>query len=276
MRATKTEEHYDFQPQFVNKHEGLQYEFFCGDRFFSVRIVETASMSFFGIWAYDGKKSHGLLEKYARLERIGDTFADLMSDAMHVKTDKNGGKITAKTNEGSLNINFSAPITKPWFIPPNDMAIHQPLLKVEVELDGQKFSGMGYCKRYWYNGDFDYWNWRFISGPVHRGKELCYLWTAEATFEFQKYDYFKLALPSGDLIESDKRDPHHRDMIAYGTLNGVACTAEVRHLGGWQWIMRQNNTDTKIVQHFSELTFVEGDKTHKGCALHEMGAGTTR
>ncbi len=267
---------YSSQPQFFNVHEGLQYELFCGDVFFSVRIVETKSMQFQGIWMYENGKTRELMSNYDKLARAGTPHIDLSSKDLHVVTSDAGGTISAKTKEGSFEVKFTSPVTASWGIPPEDVAIHQPLLKISVTFNGKKYDGVGYCKRYWYSTDLEYWSWRFISGPVQYKGETAYLWTAEAMFDLQKYDYFKLATSDGKIQAAAKPDSRHREMEAWGVLNGVECHASVRHLGTFEWVMRKNNSDSKIIQSFCELTYVEGGKTYKGHALHEIGAGTSR
>jgi hypothetical protein len=267
---------YTSQPQFFNVHEGVQYELFCGEIFFSVRVIETASMQFHGIWTYESGSTRELMSSYEKLARAATPHLDLLGKELRIEAKPAGGSISANTREGPFEAKFTSPISASWGIPPQDVVIHQPLLKVNIEFGGKTYDGIGYCKRYWYGKDIDYWSWRFISGPVQRNGETAYLWTAEAMFELQKYDYFKLATPDGKIQAAAKSDSHHRETEAWGLLNGVECYASVRSLGTWEWITRKNNTDTKIIQSFCELTFVEGDKIHKGHALQEIGAGTAR
>ncbi|MGE3149094.1 MAG: hypothetical protein AB7K04_08515 [Pseudorhodoplanes sp.] len=265
------------QPQFRHAQEGVQYELFCGDTFFSVRIIETTSAQFNGIWMYEGGKARGLMSNYEKLTRAATPHVDLSGDSLRIEIEEAGGTIHAKTDEGPFDLTFESPITFVWGIPPTaaNSATHQPLLNVTVKFAGREYKGIGYCKRYWHS-DIDYCFWRFISGPVQRNGETAYLWTAEANFDLKKYDYFKLATPDGKLRVAGPNDSRHRELEAFGVLDGIKCHASVRHLGNWEYLIRKNNTDLKIIQAFCELTYEEGGKIYKGHALHEIGAGTYR
>ena len=268
---------YRGQPQFgCGVNEGIQYEVFCGDKFFSVRVIECASLKYHSAWMFD-REARELLSSFEPLRRSAKSHLDLNGNGVHIEADETGGSVTLKTSgSGTLAIEFKSPITSSWGIPPGDVAIHQPLLKATVNFSGRTFEGHGYCKRYWYVKDIDYWNWRFIMGLVERNREPAMVWTAEANFALEKYDYFKIATPDGTIVAANGTDSHHREAQAFGILKGVPCEARVRELGRWEKVLRTGATDTKLSQRFCALTLVEGGKTHTGHALHEIGAGTAR
>ncbi len=265
------------QPQFGRGvNEGIQYEIFCDKRFYSVRVVECASLKYHGAWMFDGG-ARELLSSLVPLSRSAKPHLDLIGDNIHIEADDAGGSIKLETSGGDmLAIDFKSPITASWGIPPRDSVIHQPLLQATVSFGGRTVEGHGYCKRYWYAKDIDYWNWRFIMGVVRRRRAPAMVWTAEANFALEKYDYFKIATPDGTIVAADKFDSCHRETQAFGIFDGVACEARVRELGRLEKVLRSDAMETKLSQRFCELTLVEGRKISKGYALHEIGAGTAR
>lgn len=264
------------QPQFGRGiNEGIQYEIFCGDRYFCVRVIETGSLKYHCSWVYDGGVRE-LLSSETPLRRSAKPHLDLSGDDIRIEADKSGGKIGVKSPAGDLEIDFKSPITASWGIPPEDVAIHQPLMDATVRWGGQSLRGQGYCKRYWYHRDIDYWSWRFIMGIVQQGAAPLMVWTAEAMFALEKYDYFKLVGPNGAVAAAERNDSLHREAEAFGTVNGVAYNARVRELGRWEKVLRTSAMDTKLRLKFCELSLISGGTTLKGYALHEIGAGTSR
>jgi hypothetical protein len=217
-----------------------------------------------------------LISSDTPLNRSTKPHLDLVGDNLRIEADKSGGKIRVKSPAGNLEIEFKSPITASWGIPPEDVAIHQPLMDATVHWAGQSFRGHGYCKRYWYHRDIDYWSWRFIMGVVQRSAAPLMVWTAEATFKLEKYDYFKLVAPDGVIAAAERNDSRHREAEAFGTVNGTAYSARVRELGRWEKVLRTSTMDTKLRLKFCELSLITGSSTLKGYALHEIGAGTTR
>ena len=152
--------------------------------------------------------------------------------------------------------------------------MHQPLLKGEIIYKGQTYTGPGYCKRFRFYLDPEYFAWAFIEGAFDDGFGM--LWTADAFFGLNSYDYFKVAYADGTVLTADNEHTHHRDNIAYGTIDGRPIEAEVEDIGVWETKLIGNNMDTFLRQRFCTLAVRYDGKEHRGYALQENGSGTMR
>ena len=139
---------------------------------------------------------------------------------------------------------------------------------------GQTYRGPGYCKRGWFDLDPQYWSWRFIEGAFDDGEGL--IWSADACFGISTYDYFKIAYADGRILVADNEHTHHRDNIAYGSIDGTPYEAEVEEMGLWKTKLIGKNMECLLRQRFCKLTVGHDGEQHQGYALHEMGSGTMR
>lgn len=263
------------QPQFpCGPNDGLQYEFFFGDRFVEIRLIKTGSLDFSGAWMFDGKAQE-LFSSFQPLERRqGARNLDVTSEHLHAEANEKGGSITITSSVAKLKIDFTSPINSVWGFPPSDTVIHQPLLKAKINFGGESLQGVGYCKRYWFEKQVRYWNWRFIMGVIQQPQNPMMVWTADANFAMQKYAYFKIATGDGTILAADANASTHRDTEAFGTINGAPCAVRVRELGRWEKTLKSPTMDTLLRLKFCELTLDQAGKTYTGYALHEIGAGT--
>ncbi|MGE3148059.1 MAG: hypothetical protein AB7K04_03230 [Pseudorhodoplanes sp.] len=277
-KAAGAAANYRGQPQFgENRNEAVRYEIFGDGWFLTVRVTETPSLKYVSAWMYDNGGIRDLYCGPDAMTRSGSSHLKLVSDRLTVEADDEKGHIVLKAMDGgNLDIKFKSPITSSWEIPPGDTAIHQPFLDVEVTIDGRTRSAIGYCKRYWYVEDIDYWNWRFILGVIRYHGAPRMLWTAEANFAHEKYDYFKFVSPDGSIISAKPDDSRHRETKAFGILNGKECEAHVEELGRIVRDLRSDRMDTRIITKFCKLKFIEAGEVHTGYALHEIGSGTAR
>ena len=69
---------------------------------------------------------------------------------------------------------------------------------------------------------------------------------------------------------------HHRDDIAYASIDGTAYEAEVEEIGLWNTKLMGKNMECLLRQRFCRLTVRHDREEHKGHAPHEMGCGTMR
>ena len=152
--------------------------------------------------------------------------------------------------------------------------MHQPLLRGEVTYQGKTYSGPGYCKRAWFDKDSECYAWRFIEGAFDDGNAM--VWTADAFFGLNSYDYFKIAQADGTILVADNEHTHHRDNIGYGSIDGRPFEAEVEEIGQWQTRLLGGTFEALLRQRYSRLTVRYDGEEHKGYALHEMGGGMMR
>jgi hypothetical protein len=261
------------QPQFGRGcHDGVQYHFFCGDKFFSVRVVETRSLRHHSAWLFDGG-TREIVNSSEPLDRSGEDHLDLRGARFEVAADEAGGSVRVRS-EGArpvFEVTFTSPVTFKWPFP-KGAATHQPLLQSQVTYDGRTYSGLGYCKRYWYDEDIGYWGWRFIQGEADQRRYM--LWTADATFGHWKYDYFKIARPDGRLAAAGPLESFHRDDAAYGVIAGTRYEVRIEEIGVWETVLRSSLMETKLRQRFCRMTVTHDGTVDTGLALNETGFGT--
>ena len=252
-------------------HDGTQYNFFCEDKFFSVRVIESRKLNHQSAWVYDGGVVE-LLNTNEPWERLGASHMNIKSSRFHVEADDNGGVVSVLAEDKTpvLQLKFTTPVAATWACP-DGCGLHQPLIAGEVIYDGKTYTGVGYCKRYWLEEDIGYLSWRFIEGEVDNGRYM--LWTAAATFGHQKYDYFKIAHPDGTIVAADNQTCRHRDEGAIGVIDGTTYQVQLEEIGTWQTVLAAEGTDIKLRQRFCKLKVLHEGQVDTGYTLNETGIG---
>ena len=135
--------------------------------------------------------------------------------------------------------------------------IHRPDLRATVTWAGAELGGFGYCKRY--HGIYPRHNgWRFIHGVAASGATaaedatrgiaprpssegaVAVVWTADATFGDDKYNYYKLmpdAKAGGGLLQADAADTYNQADAGYAMINGERHSATLKELAKWHTII---------------------------------------
>ena len=257
----------------VCNHESIQYNFFVGESFFSVRVIETRSLAHQSVWIYD-HGIHELLNETAPIERIGTGHLEIETPRLHLTSDDSQGSVTASSaaSASSLEIKFTIPVSSSWGSPGMGAGLHQPLLQGEIAYGGETLEGVGYCKRYWFEEDLGYMAWRFIAGELNGGASM--LWTADATFGHSKYDYFKIAYPDGVVLAADNTHTHHRDDTAYGAIDGAPYEVGIEEIAEWSTRLRSDEMDLKLRKRFCKLALRHAVREETGYALNETGIGS--
>ena len=259
----------------LHLHETCQYNFFCDDKFFCVRQIELRDFRHQSAWLYDGKVLE-VLNLSDKIERIGDTHLKTETPRFLMESDDSHGSVTAMDESGKpgFEMRWTIPISSSWGTPDEGDGMHQPLLRGEVTYQGQTYSGPGYCKRAWFDKDAECYAWRFIEGAFDDGNAM--VWTADAFFGLNSYDYFKIAQADGTILVADNEHTHHRDNIGYGSIDGRPFEAEVEEIGQWETRLLGGTLEALLRQRYSRLTVRYDGEEHKGYALHEMGGGMMR
>lgn len=258
-------------------HDGTQYNFFAGDKVFSVRVIASRNIHHHSAWLYDGGVREVVLSD-APMEQSGRDCLDLAAERFRVWSDDERGGMSASDggSEPVFDISFRTPITFDWNTPGDGAVIHQPLIQADIRYRGETLAGIGYCKRFWFYRDTDYLAWRFIEGELGGGRSM--LWTADGNFggDYRKYDYFKIACADGRLVQAGDTDSWHRDDAAYATIEGESYEASIEGLGTWSTVIRGEDTQLKLRQRFCRLTLRHGGKSEEGYAINETGTGALR
>ena len=261
----------------VGRHDGTQYNFFAGDRVFSVRVIASQDVHHHSAWLFDGALRE-VVNSDRPMERRGGDHLDVEGARFRLRADDREGMVSAlsEDSEPVFRIDFRTPITFDWLTPHDAAAIHQPLIRAEITYGGRTCAGVGYCKRFWFHQDTDYLAWRFIEGELGGGRSM--LWTADGNFggDYRKYDYFKIAYPDGRLLQAGDRDSFHRDDAAHATIEGVPWEVRIEGLGTWSTVLRGADTRLMLRQRFCRMRVQHGETVEEGYAINETGTGSIR
>jgi hypothetical protein len=264
------------QPQFGNGyHDSIQYHFFCEDRFFSARIFNTKHFTHHSAWVFDGAPRE-LVNSSEPLQRIGTDRLNVHASRFVMDASNGGGTIAVHEDGTSgpiLEMRFKVPRTFTWYCLEGP-AIHQTHIQGEITYQGKRYTGLGYCKRYWWDENIEYWGYRFVQSVTSSGTDM--IWTADATFAQTKYAYFKESHPDGSLGVAEEKDSAHRNDVAYGVIDGIPYEIRLKEMGSWETCLKSETMDSKMRQRFCKATIRRGDRQDTGYALNETCFGTIR
>ena len=173
---------------------------------------------------------------------------------------------------------------------PSVPVIHRPAMAGSIaQWRGAEQQGYGYSKRYAaiyarYNA------WRFIHGVATPAGDSTFgaptppsiVWTADATFGDDKYNYYKL-LPAerhaaGELTESVSSDTYNQADAGYATIAGVRHSASLEEVAKWHTIINDGSAgsmEAKYENRLCKLTLRAGDAPPlTGLAYNERYMGT--
>ena len=189
-----------------------------------------------------------------------------------------------KTHEGVLTVSLEtgpAVLTisiKPgsvhfWHVPGQaDGVFHFPDISADIAYEGRTVHAFGYCKRYW--GDYDGpWGYQFIQGMPE--SENVSIWTADATFGDNEYNYFKIS-EYGKLLAAERVDTWHNKQRAFWRpLEGPKMEVKLREVAKTEFILKSDKMYSKLVERFGlvELTR-DGEVVFSGFGFNEICFGT--
>ena len=261
----------------MGTHDGTQYNFFLDDKVFSVRLIESLGLHHHSAWLYDD----GIVEVVngaTPMEKTGDACLNVENEQFKIRSDDETGSMQVLSDELELvfQVDFTTPLTYDWGTPLGAAVIHQPLIHANVTYQGNTFESIGYCKRFWFYEETDFFAWRFIEGEVGGGRYM--VWTADGNFggDYNKYDYFKIANPNGNIIQAGDNDCYHRDDGAYATIDGVDYEVAIEGLGTWSTVVRGDETLLKLRQRFCRMKVKHAGTVEEGYAINETGVGAIR
>ena len=261
----------------MGTHDGTQYNFFLEDKVFSVRLIESQDLHHFSAWLYDDAIVE-VVNGDAPMDKTGDQYLDVENDRFKIRSDDETGSMSAFSEDSELvfKVDFTTPLTFDWGTPLGAAVIHQPLIHANVTYKGRTSESIGYCKRYWFYEETDFLAWRFIEGEVGGGQYM--VWTADGNFggDYNKYDYFKIANPNGNIVQSGDTESYHRDDGAYASVDGVSYEVEIEGLGTWSTVIKGDETLLKLRQRFCKMKVMHDGKVEEGYAINETGVGAIR
>ena len=251
-------------------HDSLQYHFLCGDILGAARLFRTPTLDHASFWVFDGG-----------LRRIHDGAGALIQSP-EPRLDVTDGAI--RFSDGPEGVSVAVPGRVSLRLEPRHVCawgdtistvIHQPDMACELVLDGRALSGVGYCKRYAWTPAPRHWGYRFVQGWTADGAAL---WTAEATFGTEKYDYFRLLEPDGSLREGAPEGSRHRRDTAIAALGesggGGEARARLDEPAVWEAPLASTGMDSALRQGFCRLVLETPEGRREGSAINETCYGT--
>jgi len=265
------------QPTFGNGHHDiLQYHVFSEGKYFAARVFWTESLWHHSAWVYDGEVRE-LWNDETPLEQSDADYLDIAASgfSMLVPDERGVVRVEPEAVDDQLEMRIKARNTLEWTFPHGGPpTIHQPNLDCEVDYQGKTYRGIGYMKRYHFEDRVSHWGYRFIHATVD--DQSWALWSADATFNLNKYAYFKVVGGNGDVHEANLEDSAHRDDAVYGVVDGVRYKVEMEEIGTWDTPLKSDDMDSMMTQRFCRSTIRRGDSVETGYAVNELCFGTLR
>jgi hypothetical protein len=260
-------------------HDMLQYHLFFPEGFFvHCRVFLTPSLEHSVVWTCDAKgEVKEVFKQNVALIPGKDDFMVLDAADLHIHDGPQGGQISVPS--AKLEINFESERDFKW-LPggqsvDDNAVIHRPQLKVKMKLNGVETSGEGYSKRYF--GEYGpHWGYRFIQSSG-LAPPFSALWTADATFGFSKYNYFKLLKRDGELIQAKAEDTYQQDCDGYAYIDQQKYHAHIDVIGEWvhDYVSAGNATNSRMQLRYCKLTLcLPSGEMVSGYALNERCFGT--
>ncbi|KAF4664886.1 hypothetical protein FOL47_004900 [Perkinsus chesapeaki] len=232
---------------------------------------------------YKGKSFNSLQEVSEKEVKV--SFGSLGSVTLidDVNDPKGSGEF-ALEHEGKevLRMHFTTDgLHFPWEVPgQEDKVIHRPLLRADLLIEGTHESMFGYSKRYYGPSYGPVWGYRFIH-TIFMGQNdnepHTVIWTADATFGNNKYNYWKsLDVKTGKVEAIPGNFTCHQQGVARtfngGELNNLAVDVEASHV----WTLKGSNMLSKMSEAFgvAKLTDRNGKVLARGPAFNEVCFGS--
>jgi len=259
-------------------HDSLQYHFFFPGLFIAARVFHTKTLQQHSAWMFNvetGEVTEFFSPSYDTLvQATGCQTLHLNSDHLCIVDKPEGGEITMKAK--GLTLSFQQRDIFSW-LPAGqteNAVIHRPNLSCKIEVNSKLLQGSGYSKRYY--GEYPrFWGYRFIHG-VTAEAEPSFFWNADAAFGDNKYNYFKILMPSGKLVSAEAEKSWQQDTSGFAIIDGVVHETRLRPLVTWDTLIGGNgwNMESKMQNRYCEVELRAGNKVTHGVAYNERCYGT--
>lgn len=252
-------------------HDSIQYHAFCGDFVCAARIFSTRSLVHTSAWVYDGKSVRTVFGSTETPVQSSAGYCDVSAPGIAIRADDKTASISLapRASDDAIEMTFDVRSQVTWGDTISTV-LHQPDMDCRVVFGGATHTGQGYAKRYTWTPCPHNWGYRFIQGYA----DEINLWTAEATFGDDKYDYFKLIAPDGTVSEAGRPDSCHRMNSAFATVEGDRIAVEIEEIGRWEVDLKSSAMDSLLRQKMCRLRVTRNGDVHNGYAINETCYGT--
>jgi hypothetical protein len=274
-------------------HDSWQFHFFSRklNRFFSIRYWASNSVRQAWAWTANATSSETSDCEQSMIAHIDDCefiqtsenctkaigpVTGLSFTFEETSNISHSGILSVKQNGlDILSIRFLPKSTQFWQVPGQTEGVfHFPYLSADLTFEGKTEHAFGYCKRYWGNYDGP-WGYQFIQGIAE--SESASVWTADATFGDDEYNYFKIFNCADDSIQAAERiDTYHNNQRAFWRpLEGPKMEARLTECAKHEFHLKSNNMFSKLVERFGKVElFRDGELVFTGHGFNEICFGT--
>lgn len=248
-----------------------QYHFFLEDgSLLALRHFRTDTLEHYSAWWSD---------KEGNSQELLNT-SEHRSSAPHISIKKNDGTGTICLPEANIEIQFKVGAEFTWAVPGEEnhrAVIHQPKLLCTVSIGDRTQKAIGYCKIY--QGNYPkFWGYHFVYAFF---PDYGIIWSADATFGQEKYNYFKLLKTSHteNQILLEGEDSYHRKTCAHARIENKTHNLKFDRFafGTWSSILR-NQTSTMEsnlrLEYKPAILEIEDEQVREGICLKESCFGT--
>ncbi len=260
--------------RFTN-NDSLQYHFFADGKLFSIRLVYRGGHWTHAAWIYDGSARE--IAKSSNLwVQSDDPYLNIKSDIAEIRDED--GEIVVIVHDATGDSSFEARVrplnTLSWMdtlSESNEEVLHLPDLTGTIKFRGKTHDAKGYCKHVMWHTGPRYTGYRFLQGFLDEGQLA--IWSADAVFAYQKYDYFKMAKPDGTIIAADHEQSSHKQNTVYARIGNREVKVDFEELGAWELPIVNESSDMVIQQRYGKIRYTDGNAEKSGIALTEYGFG---
>jgi hypothetical protein len=261
----------------AGKHDNIQYHFFCGDLFFSIRVFRTESLEKHFVWLYEDGKVKELVNSLANIDQSQAAHLDISSvssrsDTSFTLSVKNSsGYCLIKTHSKTLlSVNFNVEDSFTYLpTQQTEPVTHLPNLSCDIFYNNKQVKGTGYCKRYF--GDYPkIWEYRFI----HSVLSPFTVWAADAQFGENKYDYFHLLDNNKKRVSSLNEYSSIQNNTVKSVIDDIEYTLVFSIIAAWEISLQSETMNSLLKQYYCEATLRYSGKVKKGLCLHEFCSGS--
>ena len=273
----------------LGKHDSWQFHFFCFEtqQLFSLRLWYSGSVQQAWAWTTTPDSEPRTIlyisnGQFSQSDSSSTVARKLIDDGStfrftELSNESHAGVLEVDVlGDQKLRIEFTPGSTHFWGVPgQSDGVFHFPDLSAAITYQGVTLRASGYCKRYF--GDYDGpWGYQFIQGIAANANTS--VWTADATFGDNEYNYFKIYDVAGkSLIAADAVDTYHNNLKGFWRpLNGLPNReVELTEFAKKEFFLKSAEQHSKLVERFGFWQLKENGRIiAKGGGVSEKCFGT--
>lgn len=264
-------------------HDSLQFHFFHKNHFFVLRLFGTRSLQRAWVWIAhksDNWTPHVLFNSENVIKdeewKHGDgEWLDISVGELSIKETAEGTELKFGPSITVKSLNREI---KRWKVTGQpEEVVHRPDLVATISYNGELLQCTGYSKRYYGAHYGPRWAYHFIQGhfPVQSqdATKVTALWTADARFGDNKYNYFKV-VENGKITEGRTESCYHQGYVGRCVMNDRQHTARVTPLGEQRTYLVSDKMDSEMIETICQISYDDGLSTRVGFGFYERCMGT--